>query len=193
MPTFLGTTEFLQPNSVGEAGILHERSSRRHAERGRARPPAQRSAEPGAARHEHQKRTNNVLRAGSRHWHAQTSLGSPTGVASRGRAGCACLRAGLGLRHNQRQMGSLAWEGVQQLPPAGAGRRVGCRPGRGGEQPVVPGEDSGARPVPAPGPRSAPRRGVAAAPEEEDDLFLYLKQVMFMQRHLNDSRSEGQI
>jgi len=28
---------------------------------------------------------------------------------------------------------------------------------------------------------------------EEVDLFLYLKQVMFMQRHLNDSRSEGQI
>lgn len=28
---------------------------------------------------------------------------------------------------------------------------------------------------------------------EEVDLFPYLKQVMFMQRHLNDSRSEGQI
>lgn len=46
-------------------------SSLSHAERGRARPAAQRSAAPGSARHEHRKRTNNVLRAGSWHWHAR--------------------------------------------------------------------------------------------------------------------------
>lgn len=77
---------------------------------------------------------------------------------------------------------------------------MGCQPCRSGEQPVAPGEDSSARPVPAPGPLlRAPLRAQAwcrccsRAFLEEDDLFLYLKQVMFMQRHLNDSRSEGQI
>lgn len=139
-------------------------SSLRHAERGRARPAAQRCAAPGSARHEHRKRTNNALRAGSWHWHAQASLGSPTGVASRGRAGCACLRAGLGLRRNQRQMGSLAWEGVQRLPTAGAGRRAAASPARVASSPWCRARtaEHGLCQPRIPAPRPAPRPGVVS-------------------------------
>lgn len=142
MLTFWGQLNLCSLIALGRQVSSMGASSLRHAERGRARPAAQRSAAPGSARHEHRKRTNNVLRAGSWHWHAQASLGSPTVVASRGRAGCACLRAGLGLRRNQRQMGSLALGGRSATLDRRGWPESGCQPGRGGEQPVVPGEDS---------------------------------------------------
>lgn len=79
-----------------------------------------------------------------------------------------------------------------------AGERA-ASPCRGGEQAAGAGRGETCAALRVPPRPTAPRRSRgwqrrrSGAFLEEVDLFLYLKQVMFMQRHMNDSRSEGQI